>query len=116
MLLVDPRVSSKLGILQSLDDAIAFRLSRLASPCDDCTLSERCDDHAGDEHLVDQYQERHGSVLREVLEEMDPEDIALVAQPGEDLPPTVIALSVVMIGQLRKLASEGIAVVDSDDA
>jgi hypothetical protein len=47
---------------------------------------------------------------------MDPEDIALVAQPGEDLPPTVIALSVVMIGQLRKLATEGIAVVDSDDA
>jgi len=116
MLLVDPRVSSKLGILQSLDDAIAFRLNRLESPCDDCTLSERCDDHAGDARLVDQYQERHGSVLKEVFAEMDPDDIALVAQPGENLPPTVIALSVAMIGQLRKLASEGIAVVDGDDA
>jgi len=33
MPLLDPQVTAKIGILQSLDDAIAFRLSRLNLPC-----------------------------------------------------------------------------------
>jgi hypothetical protein len=51
MPLLDPQVSAKIGTLQSLDDAIAFRLSRLSLPCPDCTADQKCIDHACDLYL-----------------------------------------------------------------
>jgi hypothetical protein len=42
MPLLDPQVTAKIGTLQSLDDAIAFRRSRLNLPCPDCTADHKC--------------------------------------------------------------------------
>lgn len=45
--------------LQGLDDAIAYRMTRLALPCRDCDEAEdRCDDHACDVVLLSGYQQR----------------------------------------------------------
>ena len=62
MPLLDPQVSAKIGTLQSLDDAIAFRLSRLSLPCPDCTADQKCIDHACDLDLIAGYQDRYGQV------------------------------------------------------
>lgn len=44
--------------MQAFEDAIAYRLARVATPCTDCTASEpgeKCDDHARDLELIDEY-------------------------------------------------------------
>ena len=51
--------------LQGLDDAIAFRVARLAQPCPDCDLTDdRCDDHSCDVALVDGYRQRAAALLK----------------------------------------------------
>jgi hypothetical protein len=51
--------------LQGLDDAIAFRLARLAQPCPDCGLTEdRCDDHSCDVALLAGYRQRAVALLK----------------------------------------------------
>jgi len=112
--LLDPEVSARLGILQSLDDALAFRLGRLGSPCDDCTPGHRCTDHAHDEQLVAGYQERHGLVLTEVFAGMDPAEVGRATQQGDGTPPTVIALSLAISARLRELAADGPFVAEFD--
>ena len=116
MSLFGPEMSARLQTLQSLDDAIAFRLNRLGSPCEECTPEERCVDHAHDEGLISGYQDRHGSVLTEVLAGMDPEEVDRAARQGDGVPPTVIALSVVIGARLRELAADGPFVTELDGA
>jgi hypothetical protein len=51
--------------LQGLDDAIAFRVARLAQPCPNCELAgDRCDDHSCDVALVAGYRQRAVGLLR----------------------------------------------------
>jgi hypothetical protein len=101
--------------LQSLDDAITFRLSRLDSPCKDCTPGLKCKDHLSDAHLIARYQERHGSVFREVCAGMDPDAIDRAARRGDGIPPTVLALSAAIDARLRELAADGPVMVDLGD-
>lgn len=115
MPLLDPQVSAKLGTLQSFDDAIAYRLDRLSRPCQDCGPGTRCSDHQNDEHLITSYQDRRAEALQDALAGMDPDDIALIMQPGDDLPPTVAAFSVALMAQLRELAADGPVLVELDD-
>jgi hypothetical protein len=114
--LLGPEMSARLQTLQSLDDAIAFRLNRLDSPCEDCAPGERCVDHAQDEGLIAGYQERHGSVLTELFAGLDPAELDRAARLGDGLPPTVIALTVVISARLRELAADGPFVTELDGA
>jgi len=100
MPLLDPQVSAKIGTLQALDDAIAFRLGRLNLPCPDCTADQKCIDHACDLELIAGYQDRYAAVFREALADMDPDDIEQVMQPGDGTPPTVGVLSAAVLARL----------------
>jgi len=52
--------------LQGLEDAIAYRLARLAQPCRDCAEGdERCEDHSCDADLVTGYRQRVVALLRQ---------------------------------------------------
>jgi hypothetical protein len=113
--LFDPETTARLETLQSLDDAIPFRLSRLDFPCPDCTPGLQCDDHASDAHLISRYQERHGSVFREICAGMDPDDIDRAARRGDGTPPTILAVSAAIEARLRELAADGPVVVDLGD-
>jgi hypothetical protein len=42
--------------LQALEDAISYRLARLATPCPGCG-PQRCDDHAVDIRLIADYRD-----------------------------------------------------------
>lgn len=114
MPLLDPEVSTKMGTLQLMDDAITYRLNRLSLPCPDCGPAGRCPEHAADEHLITNYQDRYAQALQDVLTGIDPDDIALVMQPGDHIPPTVGALSLVILARLRELAADGPAVTELD--
>lgn len=46
----------RLQRLQSLEDAISFRMARVATPCPDCSPSGRCDDHSVDLELIAGYK------------------------------------------------------------
>jgi transcription initiation factor IIE alpha subunit len=50
--------------MQGLDDAIAYRIDRLAEPCRDCDeAADRCDDHSCDADLVSGYRQRVAALL-----------------------------------------------------
>ena len=52
--------------LQGLEDAIAYRMARLAQPCRDCAeRDERCEDHSCDADLVAGYRRRVATLLRQ---------------------------------------------------
>jgi hypothetical protein len=112
--LLDPETSARLLTLQSLDDAMTFRLTRLGSPCGDCAPDERCMDHAYDEGLITGYRERHGSVITELFAGMDPADVDKATRQGDGTPPTVIALSLAISARLRELAADGPFVTEFD--
>jgi hypothetical protein len=112
--LLDPETSARLLTLQSLDDAIAFRLNRLDSPGDGCTHDERCMDHAYDEGLITGYRERHGTVITELFAGMDPAEVDEATRQGDGTPPTVIALSLAISARLRELAADGPFVTEFD--
>ncbi|MGH3403904.1 MAG: hypothetical protein ACRDRJ_15600 [Streptosporangiaceae bacterium] len=61
-------VRNQFGHLQALDDALAFRLSRVAVPCPDCEAagSGRCDDHACDLNLIARYRQEHAIASQEM--------------------------------------------------
>jgi hypothetical protein len=82
MPLLDPEVTATIGTLQSLEDAIAFRLGRLNLPCPDCTADQRCIDHACDLDLIAGYQDRYAAGCRDALADMDPGDIEQIMQPA----------------------------------
>ena len=77
MPLLDPHISAKIGMLQSLDDAIAFRVSRLNLPCPDCTADRRCTDHACDLDLIAGYRDRYAAACRDALADIDPGEFDL---------------------------------------
>ena len=55
--------------LQILEDAVNFRLARLAAPCAQCkraAADSRCDDHAIDVALVAGYMKLAGTVMEEL--------------------------------------------------
>jgi len=114
MPLLDPQLTATIGTLQSLDDAIAYRLNRLNLPCQNCGPGDRCIEHETDEQLIANYQDRYATAYRDALAGMDPDDIALIMQPGDATPPTVAALSLVLITRLRELAADGPVVIDLD--
>jgi hypothetical protein len=114
MPLLDPQISAKIGTLQSLDDAIAFRLSRLNLPCPDCTADQKCIDHACDVDLIAGYQDRYAAALADAFANMDPDAIEQIMQPGDGTPPTVGLLSAAVLTRLRELAADGPVVTQLD--
>jgi hypothetical protein len=110
----DGDVRTKLGTLQSLDDAIAFRLDRLNQPCTACSSGQLCVDHACDLSLIECYQARYTATWHEALADLDPNAIEDIMRPGEDMPLTVAMLSAAMLSRLRELAAEGPVVMDLD--
>lgn len=107
MPLFDSATKARLTELQSLDDAIAFRLARMGSPCPDCAPGQQCEDHAQDTQLVADYQARHGSVMTELLSPLDPGEVDRAMRRGDGLPPTVLAASLLLKARLRELAADG---------
>jgi hypothetical protein len=114
MPLLDPEVSAKIGTLQMLDDAIAYRLSQLNLPCGKCAPEQRCAEHAHDTRLLDSYQDRYAAAFQDATAGMNPDDIAAIMQPGDDTPALTGALSLAILARLRELASDGPAVTELD--
>jgi hypothetical protein len=115
MHLLDREIAAKLGTLQSLDDAIAYRSSRLDLPCPDCTTQQKCTDHSYDAGLLENYQERYVKAFQDAVTDMDANDIARILQPGEGVPPLGDILAIAMAAQLRKLAADGPVMTNFDD-
>lgn len=48
----------RLGRVQALDDAMDYRLARVAAPCGDCEKAAggKCDDHSSDLDLIEFYR------------------------------------------------------------
>ena len=107
MPLLDPQMAEKITTLQSLDDAIAFRLDTLNQPCPECAPAGRCAQHDNDVHLIASYQNRHAAAYRDALTGLDPADIATIMQPGDDPPTTAAVLSIAVMARLRELAADG---------
>jgi hypothetical protein len=112
--LLAPEVAAGMQQLQCLDDAIAFRLARLAQPCADCSPGSPCHDHASDHGLIGDYRRRHGRILAEVLAGVDPAEVARAMREHDGTPPTVLALSLVLAARLRELAAAGPVVTRLD--
>jgi hypothetical protein len=98
----DPRGNSKLGILQSLDDAIAYRLGKLEGPCGACSAGGRCHVHANDDDLIESYREMHAGAFRELVQKMSPDEVAVIMQPGDARPLTGIGVAMELLAGMRK--------------
>jgi hypothetical protein len=114
MPLLDPQASAKIATLQSLEDAIAYRLSMLQAPCQACGPGSRCPEHRQDEQLIASYQDRYAAAFQDALAGMDPGDIALIMRPGDDTPPTAAAFSLALLARLREIAAGGPVVIELD--
>lgn len=112
MPLPDPVVSGKLGTLQSLDDAIAFRSGRLARPCLDCTGWHKCTEHAFDQYLLEAYKARYTAARADALAELDPDVICKLTQAG-DMPPAAAIVRAAVTARLRE-AAVGPVVIELD--
>jgi hypothetical protein len=113
MRLLDPEVSDKLGTLQLIDDAIAFRFGQLQRPCLDCTSRLRCDEHSFDQHLLEMYRARYAAAWAEAFAGMDPAVVGQLMQAG-DVPPTAAILGAAITARLREAAAAGPVVVQLD--
>jgi hypothetical protein len=114
MPLLDPETSSRIAVLQILDDAISYRLHRQNLPCPECTSGGKCPEHAWDQNLIDRYQEQYAGIFQETLARMDPDDIARIMQPGDDTTPTAGALSIAVLAALRDHATDGPVIITLD--
>ena len=114
MPLLDPQMSAKIGTLQSLDDAIVYRLDRLNVPCENCRPDGRCAEHDQDEHLIAAYRDRYAAAYRDALDGLDPADIALFIEHGDATPPSVAVLSIAVLTRLRELAAAGPIMTELD--
>ena len=103
MLQLDREISARLGTLQSLDNAIAYHSSHLDDPCQHCTATNKCPDHAYDIAQLENYQDRYVTAFNNTFAGMDTSDIARILQPGDDLPPPTILLIKAITGHLRKI-------------
>ena len=105
MPLLGPHLSKMVGTLQLLDDAIAYRLDRLNPPGQHCRPDARCAGHRHDEQLIATYQGRYAAAFRDALAGMDARELALIMQPGDDIPATAAGLSLAVMTRLRELAA-----------
>jgi hypothetical protein len=99
-------MSGKLGMLQSLDDAIAFRFGRLQRPCLDCTGRHRCTEHAFDQYLLQGYKTRYAAACTGALAELDPDSIDQFTQ-ADGMPPTAAIVSAAVTARLREAVASG---------
>ena len=102
-----PETRAALHYLQCLDDALAYRTSRLARPCPACAPGGRCEDHRRDEDVIAGYRDRSATVLRDFLSRFDPGDVQAVTSGPESPPPAEQACAVAMITWLRQAAADG---------
>jgi hypothetical protein len=112
MPLLDPHTSRKIGVLQLLDDAIAYRLDRLNLPCQACRPGARCADHRRDEELITGYTDTYAATLSDVLAGMDPDDIERMIRPGHHTPPTAGGVGTALMTRLRELAASGPVILE----
>jgi hypothetical protein len=113
MRLLAPEVSDKIGTLQQLDDAIAFRFGRLERPCPDCMGRNRCIEHAYDQRLLEGYKARYAAAWAEAVAGMDPDVIDKLMQAHE-MSPTAAMLAAVIAAGLREAAADGPVVTELD--
>lgn len=111
MPVLDPEITALIGTLQSLDDAIAFRLGRLARPCLDCAAERRCTAHSYDERLAERYQARYAAAFTGALARLDPDAIVPVMRPG-GVRPTTALLSTAIITRLQETGADRQAVTE----
>lgn len=104
---------AQIGMLQALDDAIAFRSGRLQRPCLDCTGRHRCTEHAFDQYLLEAYKTRHTSARADVLAELDLDHTGTLMQASGE-PPTAAILGAAVTAWLREAAARGPVVVELD--
>lgn len=114
MTVLDPEMAEKIGMLQVLDDAIAFRLGRLNVPCPACRPGARCAEHRRDEELVTSYTDRYAAAFSGALDGMDPADVKVMFRPGDGTPPTVSAVGAALMARLRDLAATGPVILELD--
>ena len=112
MPVLDPDMSAALGTLQSLDDAIAFRLGRLDQPCPDCVPQRRCMVHSYDERLVERYQARYAAAFSDALARLQPDAIVQVIRPG--VRPATALLATAVLTRLHEAAADGSVVTEME--
>jgi hypothetical protein len=112
MPLLDPEIAATIGTLQSLDDAIAFRLGRLDQPCPDCVPQRRCIVHSYDERLAERYQARYAAAFSDALARMEPDAIVRVMRPGVRSATALLATAV--LTRLQETAAGGPVVTDME--
>lgn len=112
MPLLDPDMSAAIGTMQSLDDAIAFRLGKLDQPCPDCVPQRRCIVHSYDERLVERYQARYAAAVSDALARLEPDAVVRVMRPG--VRPATALLATAILTRLHEAADGGPAVTGSE--
>jgi hypothetical protein len=108
MPVLDPDLSATIGTLQSLDDAIAFRLGRLDQPCPDCVPARRCMVHSYDERLAERYQARYAAAFSDALARLHPGAVVQAMRPG--VRPATALLATAVLTRLQETAAGGPAV------
>jgi hypothetical protein len=103
-----------LGIaaMQTLDDAIAFRRSRLAAPCGDCGPGRPCPDHVSDARQITSYQQRHHAENLRVCAALDLDPAGAAAADGDTEARTDHAFAAVMLARMREWAAAGPVLAD----
>jgi len=100
--------------LQSLDDAIEFRLARLNQPCQDCDGGQKCTVHSLDERLLVRHQARYAAAFKGALADMDPDVIEQVMGPGAGVPQATVLLGTAILTRLLEIGDDGPAVTEPD--
>lgn len=116
MPLLDPHLSEKIGTLQLLDDAIAYRLDRLNPPCQHCHPDARCAGHRHDEQLIATYQGRYAAAFRDAITGMNPHKIDQIMRRGDGTPPTAALRSTAILTRGLEIAADGTVVTELDAA
>jgi excisionase family DNA binding protein len=113
---VGAELASRLGDLQCLDDATAWRQSRLDAPCAACVPGAACHDHASDAALITRYRERQQAIFDEATAGADPADLAALIGDGtcdgEPLSLVGVAVNLAILTRLRHATAAGPAVAD----
>jgi hypothetical protein len=114
MPLLDRKVSAAIGMLQSLDDAIAFRFCRLDQPCQECADDQKCMVHAYDERLIERCQARYAAAFCDAIAGMDPYEVGQILRRGDGIPPTAALLRTAVLTRALEAAADGPVVADLD--
>jgi hypothetical protein len=71
--------------LQAFEDAIAYRRARITAPCPDCRTAppaQRCDDHARDLDLINEYLQTHHRTAARLRAQTGQERRRQLTRPG----------------------------------